>query len=54
MESVNINILSKFKGKYLYKCLRLIVFWVIIPLIIIILLIFIFYTNELISILEII
>ena len=53
MEAININILSKFKGKYLYKCMKLIVFWVIIPVILILLIMLIFFNDKLIAILEV-
>lgn len=52
MEAININILSKFKGKYLYKCLKLIVFWVILPLVLILLILLIFFNDKLITILQ--
>lgn len=50
MESL--NIFSNIKGKYFYKSVRLIVFYVILPILVIITWLFIFQTEKLIKFLE--
>lgn len=52
MESV--NIFSNIKGKYFYKSIRLIVFWVVLPILVILTLVFLFYNEELIEFLKVI
>ena len=50
MESL--NILSNIKGKYFYKSVRLIVFFVILPILVTITLLFIFQNEKLIKFIE--
>ena len=50
MESL--NIFSNIKGKYFYKSIRLIVFYVILPVLVIITCLFIFQSKKLIKFLE--
>ncbi len=50
MESV--NIFSNIKGKYFYKSIRLIMFYVILPILFIITLLLIFQNEKLIKFLE--
>lgn len=50
MSLVNINL----KGKHTLKCLKFLVFWVILPIISIILFLIIFQTEKLLSLLRII
>ena len=47
-----INILSNIKGKHFYKSIRFIVFWVILPLIIIFTFLFIYHFEKMIKLLE--
>lgn len=52
MESL--NIFSNIKGKYFYKSVRLIVFYAILPIFIIVTLLFIFQNEKIIKFLEVI
>jgi hypothetical protein len=52
MESL--NILSNIKGKYFYKSIRFIVFWVILPVILISTYLFIYHYPKVIQFFEII
>jgi hypothetical protein len=52
MESV--NILLNIKRKYFYKSIRLIVFWVTLPLLFSLILLFIFQNEKIMKLLEII
>lgn len=43
---MNINILPKLNGKYIYKTFRLITFWVVLPVTLILTILFIFLHKE--------
>jgi len=46
------NLLSNIKGKYFYKSIRLIVFYVVLPILAILTLLFVFENEKLIKFLE--
>lgn len=50
----NINILPEFNGKYLYKSIRLILLWVVLPVIIFLETLLFFFPNRIFEILRII